>query len=691
MSEERRLESWKEIGAYLNKDLRTARRWEKEEGLPVHRQTHKRRASVYAIPSEIDAWRSSRKALPQPPPLWKTLLTGPRSLAFGATLALFLIMVGNGVRPQIASAQGTQGGVATRRVLTLPTKAEIFGGTVSPDGRYIPFVDWAPEHHGDLFLHDFATGTNRRLTDTAGPGSPSPEDQFAEETSFSQDGKQLAYTWFDGKKDRYEIRVVNVAGTGIPAFRRLFENQDVFWVAPFDWSPDGAWIAVSLNHRDRSGQIGIVNTRDGSLRVLKSVGWRGPTHMSFSSDSKYLAYDLPPDDNNAQRDIFILAIDGRRESLAVAHPSNDTLAGWTPDGKSILFASDRGGSRDLWSLAVRDGKPDGEAKLVWHGLGEMEPLAVTGTGRLYSTAFTLGTDVYTASFDYATGRLLSTPSPAVQTFVGSDLIPDWSPDGKSLAYLSRRGLPSEGRFVIGIRSVATGEVRELSLALRRPDLGGGIRWAADGRSLLTTGQDFKGRTGIFRVDAQSGKLSAILTQDRGGLYSPIESRDGKSLFYQVAHGPETSIMKRDLASGSETELIRMPGSGGFHLSPDGQHILTYGSDSATKSNTLLLLPAAGGEAKELMRRSQPQIPAVYTWAPDSKSALVRIISNEKRSEIWRVALDGSAAVKLAGTVETKVRSARLAPDGKTIAFQVNEPPKPTEIWVTENFLPKAGR
>ena len=83
MNDERRLESWKEIGAYLQRDLRTARRWEKEEGLPVHRHSHTSRASVYAFPSEIDAWRASRKVVPEPLPLWKTLLAPPRSLASG--------------------------------------------------------------------------------------------------------------------------------------------------------------------------------------------------------------------------------------------------------------------------------------------------------------------------------------------------------------------------------------------------------------------------------------------------------------------------------------------------------------------------------------------------------------------------------------------------------------------------------
>jgi hypothetical protein len=85
-----RLESWKEIGEYLQRDVRTLGRWEKEEGLPIHRHSHKSRSSVYAYKAEIDAWRISRKIVPEPPPplpLWKTLLASPRSLALGITMA----------------------------------------------------------------------------------------------------------------------------------------------------------------------------------------------------------------------------------------------------------------------------------------------------------------------------------------------------------------------------------------------------------------------------------------------------------------------------------------------------------------------------------------------------------------------------------------------------------------------------
>src|ERR1700728_4785016 len=57
-----RLDSWKEIAAYLKREVRTVRRWETYEGLPVHRHLHKVRGSVYAFRPELDAWWTKRRA-----------------------------------------------------------------------------------------------------------------------------------------------------------------------------------------------------------------------------------------------------------------------------------------------------------------------------------------------------------------------------------------------------------------------------------------------------------------------------------------------------------------------------------------------------------------------------------------------------------------------------------------------------
>jgi len=56
-----RLDSWKEIATYLSRDVRTVRRWETGQGLPVHRHHHQKGASIYAYKSELDAWWQNGK------------------------------------------------------------------------------------------------------------------------------------------------------------------------------------------------------------------------------------------------------------------------------------------------------------------------------------------------------------------------------------------------------------------------------------------------------------------------------------------------------------------------------------------------------------------------------------------------------------------------------------------------------
>src|SRR5690242_5889213 len=72
-----RLESWKDIAAYLRRDVRTVQRWEQTDGLPVHRLKRAQRPIPYAYKAELDAWWNSRSDLraaasatttPQPQP-----------------------------------------------------------------------------------------------------------------------------------------------------------------------------------------------------------------------------------------------------------------------------------------------------------------------------------------------------------------------------------------------------------------------------------------------------------------------------------------------------------------------------------------------------------------------------------------------------------------------------------------------
>ena len=93
-SDQQRIESWKAIANYLQRSVRTVRRWESEEDLPVHRHKHSKGASVYAFRAELDAWRNvHRKALaPQSMPAAKSPATPQTawrpSLAAVAVVAL---------------------------------------------------------------------------------------------------------------------------------------------------------------------------------------------------------------------------------------------------------------------------------------------------------------------------------------------------------------------------------------------------------------------------------------------------------------------------------------------------------------------------------------------------------------------------------------------------------------------------
>ena len=89
-----RLGSWKEIAAYLNREVRTAQRWERERGLPVHRVPGAKRGGVWASRAELDAWLDqkraevalSRSGLPDAAALFERGLAGESGF-FRSTLA----------------------------------------------------------------------------------------------------------------------------------------------------------------------------------------------------------------------------------------------------------------------------------------------------------------------------------------------------------------------------------------------------------------------------------------------------------------------------------------------------------------------------------------------------------------------------------------------------------------------------
>jgi hypothetical protein len=285
-------------------------------------------------------------------------------------------------------------GVVVRQVWTGP-EVDLLGGP-SLDGRYLSYVDWET---GDLAIRDLSTGEKRRLTS-------GPPGEFAFYSRISPDGQKVAYVWVD-KENPYHLRVtsINDVRNGVKP-RVLFRNTP-FYMTFGDWSPDGKYLLANIRGID------LISVSDGAMTTLKTPNWGRPVPR-FSPDGRWIVYNLQPKQDSPDRDIFVLAADGSRETPLVEHPGNDFVLGWAPDGKRILFASNRTGVMSAWVIAVEDGKPQGAPELVKPDIGNIEPMGFTRTGAFYYGVSTEMSDVYIATLDPATGRVVTAPAPVSQ-------------------------------------------------------------------------------------------------------------------------------------------------------------------------------------------------------------------------------------------------------------------------------------
>jgi Tol biopolymer transport system component len=447
--------------------------------------------------------------------------------------------------------------------------------------------------------------------------------------------------------------------------------------------------------------VGLISVADGSFRVLKTTDddWASNLPLfTFSPDGKYIAFSFLQDEDTQNRDIFLMLVEDKHETPLIKHPMNDSLLGWSPDGRWILFASNRTGSTDAWIVRVDRGKQIQAPEMIKKDLGHIEPMGFTRNGSFIYSVSNQMTDIYAIDIDPDSGKVQSPPTKATQRYEGSNRSPDYSADGKYLAYISTRGPRPLQRNVLCIRNVQTGKERELNpdqIDFNYP------RWSPDGRFISVEGNDKEGNVGIYRIDIKAGNVDPVVQVEPGVvIYSHRWSKDGKSIFYTRsdpdAKGPTYSrsshIYVQDISSGQEKALSGSPPDAkDIDISPDGRWLALLNRD---EKRSLRIIPTSGGEPQDIYSfEQQSNFIISPTWIVGGQYILFyRIASDsseaETTCELVRIPAEGGELQGL-GLKMAEFRHFSVHPDGQHIVFHSRGTKTSwPEVWVMENFLPK---
>jgi Tol biopolymer transport system component len=305
--------------------------------------------------------------------------------------------------------------------------------------------------------------------------------------------------------------------------------------------------------------------------------------------------------------------------------------------------------------------------------GTLSPLGLTRSGALYYMAGTGRTRIFTASLNLNTGKTISPPR-SLHSDSPRCTFPAWSRTGEQLSFVASNGT---NEMALVLFTPADGTFHTFPLALQRP------LWRTS-HTLVGIGGN-----GHYQVDTKTGEARLLIDSKTSGTrFEGAWSPDGDRWYNKFSQW-ERGLFRYDFRTKSR-QVLFVPAPGMdlnqevLALSPDGVTLAFQVRNPSLKTATLMLLPANGGEPRPLLTVHEPESFqfGAFAWLPDSKRLLVAR-SRGQISELWLVPADGKPPRKIAFPA-IPVRSLRMSPDGKTIAFHI--PRGKSELRVLENFL-----
>lgn len=220
----------------------------------------------------------------------------------------------------------------------VPVRNRILGFSPSPDGDYA-----AVDNHGEIFIVPTEANVGERVQVTSSSRRERGE-------MFSPDGNRIAYLSDETREE--EVWVFDRA-TGA---RRQMSKHPSFKSLEA-WSPDSknlVWVAAN--------RLFVGNVDTGTATELGYNEAGGYQVSGYSPDGKWLTYTKRDDDQNA--DVWVMELATKREFNVTANPFQDTGGSFTPDGKRLLFMSNRDGANHLYVVSLERMKEDPNDPLV---------------------------------------------------------------------------------------------------------------------------------------------------------------------------------------------------------------------------------------------------------------------------------------------------------------------------------------
>jgi len=551
-----RLDSWKEIATFLKRGIRTVQRWEREEGLPVHRLAHAKRGTVYADPAELASWWDSRRLIierrePAEAPAPEQSQRAPQP-----------------------AAPATSNDTLTR--ITNVEAVSVYPA-LSSDGRLLAYVSDRGEDGGppQVWLQQIG-GEALQLT---------TGQRECMDVSFSADDTRVLYTALgaDGQLAIYDVPTLG----GTPRLlKRRARNARM--------SPDGQWL-MWLSLSEPSG-IRVARV-DGSHERGVAAGFEDVMAFTWSPSSDRLLV-LGRADAPSEAEVWLASLDGRLTSTGIAASARrQGVVTWLPmpiawTGDALLFcAVSRSGpgvfrqrltescapigdtermspissfawfpaaaaagriafllphpDMNLWSIAIDEhtGAAFGPLRRLSRGPGIQNFLSTTSDGRFLFHAVTRSATLEILRRDLQTGAELSVPIDPSHPEAGYPAI---SPSGRQLAYATRSTGPHTARpvFILDLVDHQTRPVCE--------DAGGRPRQWLDERFLVI--ETFGTRlSSILLLDTTTGERRELIASHECSIGNPRVSPDGRWIAFDAARpGGSPNVFAAPLQPQADT-------------------------------------------------------------------------------------------------------------------------------------------